>query len=100
MQKENMEKAEIFRVTLRDLLKRATEYCPEASTMIPQHPVWTEFDELIDDKDILENCKRLKDKALSDSGLLLQFWKALPLSCSSKKQSMTFGKNNFHPLIS
>ena len=70
--------------------------------MIPQHPVWTEFDELPDDKEILEACERLKDNAPGDSGLLPQFWKALAAEPSTflfiREIIHDFWKNELPPV--
>ena len=96
------ENAEVFRVHFKDLFERVPEYCPEAAAMIPQHPVWTEFDELPDDKEILEACERLKDNAPGDSGLLPQFWKALAAEPSTflfiREIIHDFWKNELPPV--
>ena len=54
--------------------------------------LWIEFDELPDDKEILEACERLKDNAPGDSGLLPQFWKTL----ASESSTFLFIKEIIH----
>ena len=51
--------------------------------MVPQHPVWTDLDEIPSDKEIKEACEKPKDNAPGDSGLLPQFWKALTSDSST-----------------
>ena len=59
------------------LFDRLPTFSEEAASMIEQLPVRDEYGEEPDDDEICAACRRLKEKAPGDSGLLPQFWKAL-----------------------
>ena len=77
------ENAEVFRIHFKELFEREPSYDPDVALMVPQHPVWTDLDEIPSDKEIKEACEKLKDNAPGDSGLLPQFWKALASDSST-----------------
>ena len=70
------ENAEVFRVHFKQLFDRMPEFTSDFSSF-PQSPVALEFDVVPDDEEIKAACRKLKDKAPGDSGLLPQLWKAL-----------------------
>ena len=71
------ENAEVFREHFEKLFDRVPTFSEEAASMIEQLPVRDEYGEEPDDDEIRAACRRLKEKAPGDSGLLPQFWKAL-----------------------